>query len=169
MSAVRALVLRLAPLALLALPGPLPAQEGDFRLHPGEPIEIAAPVPDGGLVPATVEHWEPGWIAFRLEDGQVWTRRMHEVRELRVRREVPLRRRLWAGAVWGLFIGSSLGAISGPFASRAVEGEGSPWVAVGVTAAAGGALGMGVGALVGAAIRRSSWIHYLFRAPGSAR
>lgn len=149
---------------LVASPASLASQARGFELRPGERIEIAAPVPDGALVRATVLHWEPSWTSFRLEDGQVWTRHMYAVDQVRVQRSVPLGTRLRTGAAWGVFLGTSLGGMAAPFAAKGMSADLSDWQAVGVSAAAGGVLGMSLGSLLGTVISRSSWNHYRFLA-----
>lgn len=150
-----------------ASPDQLNSQARKFELRPGEKIEIAAPTLGGDLVPATVLHWEPSWTAFVLEDGEVWTRHMYDVKEVRVHRVVPLRSRLRSGVAWGVFLGTSLGGIAAPFAANALNADVSDWGAVSISAAAGGIAGASIGTLIGAAITRSAWNHYLFRAPSA--
>lgn len=169
MRPTRPLLPLLALLAgVLAAPGAR-AQEAPFDLDPGDRIEIAAPTLDPRLVPATVTQRGPTWIGFALEDGQVWTRYLYRIDEIRVRRAVPVGRRARAGAAWGLFLGASLGGIAGPFVARAIDGETPAWTAVGLSAGVGAAAGSALGALIGAAVPRAAWTHYRFGAEGPRR
>lgn len=158
---VRLLIVALA----LAIPSRLPAQSPEFALFPGERIWIAAPALQAELVPATVAHWEPGWVAFSLEDGQTWTRHMYLVDEVRVQRRVPLAGRIRSGMAWGVFLGTSVGGISAPFLAEGTGWEFGDWASVGISSSAGAAAGAAIGALVGAVLPSSSLRHYLFRAP----
>ncbi len=155
---------------LLLITAPdLSAQAMDsLRLRPGDPVRFPGPLPgQATLVDGTVVSVLPHAFAFRLQSdsSRLYTRTYETLSTIDVGYH-DAGQSAFSGGLLGLFVGSALGIVTGPFfASNLSLDTGT---AVMMFAAGGGLLGGGAGAAVGALTAPLRWHRYVFEpVPGS--
>lgn len=150
-------------LALLLLACPLIAQETNpLSLEPGQRIRLNAPTKGDSWINARVLAIEPSSIAFTIDDQPpvVYTRAYSDIDMIDVRRH-SLRRSAYDGALWGVYLGTAIGVISGPFAAKSLPIDTD--TAILLFGTGGGLLGTAIGATTGAIISPGKWYRHVFR------
>jgi hypothetical protein len=155
---------QLLTLALLLVASPLACQVADsLRLRPGDLIRLAGPLPsDEGWVGGRVIGVTPYSFEFALTEapGRTYSREYITIDTIdvgyRSSRESAL-----GGGLLGLFVGTALGLVSGPFVSSGLSLD--TGTAMALLGAGGGIAGGLVGALTGASIAPLRWHRYVFQ------
>lgn len=150
----------LALAVLAALPSAAAAQH---TLAPGDTVRILAPAFHQGVIEGELLLYRTDTLAVReTATGTAYAFPLSAIRRLH-KNEGPNRRRSvrrWALA--GLFIGTSVGLVSGPFIATADE-EGGIVGPTLLTGLAGGVAGLGLGAAGGSLFSHDHWQR--FRTP----
>lgn len=155
-------LLALTLLVFCAVVAPAASQTGPFELEAGQRIRISGPTTDARLVTGRLVWWRPEAIAFKIEgDDAVYTRRTDFIDRVEVSRGRTGVRR---GTAFGIFVGTSLGAIVAPFIDNGITE--SDWGSISLVGAAGGLSGAVVGSLLGMRFAREHWQPYIFTRRG---
>lgn len=153
---IRDLLAALVAAFALAAPAAAQSSAGGWPFTVGERVRLYSAPGDVLRAEGIVEQMDWDRVVLSLSDGGRDEVRPQPNDLIAIRRPTPRGERVRTGALWGAFLGASVGAISGPFAAAGPEsltaGEG---VALG--AAAGGLLGAAAGAAIGAVVRHHHW------------
>ena len=154
-------------LAAFALAAALPAHAGAQRvahtLAPGDTVRVLAPAYHEGMIEGELLVYRTDTLAVReTATGTAYAFPIEAVRGLQKNEGLDRRRSVRKWALAGLFVGAATGLVSGPLIASA-DDEGSILGPTFLIGAAGGALGLGLGAAGGSMFARDHWQR--FRTP----
>lgn len=151
-------------LAALALTAVLPSHAlAQHTLAPGDTVRVLAPAYHAGMIEGEVLRYRVDSLAVRdAATGAEYAFPLTAIRGLQKNEGLDRRRSVRKWALAGLFVGASVGLVSGPLiAARDHEGGMvGPTLLIGL---GGGVLGLGLGAAGGSVFAREHWQR--FRTP----
>jgi hypothetical protein len=150
----------LALAVLTALPSAAAAQH---TLAPGDTVRVLAPAFHPGVIEGELLVYRTDTLAVRESaTGTAYAFPLSAVRRLHKNEGPDRRRSVRKWALAGLFVGTSVGLVGGPFIATA-DDEGGIVGPTLLTGLAGGVLGLGLGAAGGSIFSNDHWQR--FRTP----
>jgi hypothetical protein len=152
--AAGALVILVASAATAQQPSP----RQPWPISAGDRVRIYSPAGDTVRAEGTVERVVDGRVVLaRSGGGESYSVPLEPNDLFAVRRTVPPGQSARRRAIWGLFLGASIGGIAGPFVDGAADARVSTGASVGIGVGAGGLVGAAVGAAVGYLFPGHTW------------
>lgn len=150
-------------IALLVAAVPAQAQRANpLNLSIGDQIRLTDPADGGVRLNGTVAAMNDLAIGFTVAgDPQLHIRRYADLDAIDVKRSRSTWQRAVTGAVWGIYLGTALGVIGGPFAAKSIPIDTGP--AVAAFGAGGGFGGAVIGAAAGALLTPGRWYRHVFQ------